>query len=449
MEESKQNLLETLRNHLETNQPDQLRSLCAEQEGVEIASIFHMLTLEEQLVVLERMEADQALDVLNNLSESYLDNLLQEIPLDSLLHYFKKAEPDDAAYMISLMDPERGLDVLNGMAPLAREEVKVLLSYAEGTAGRIMDPDVVRVRQSQTVEAAINHIRYYVERVGMDDFFSVFVVDSHGHLAGEIPTWKMLLADPQQLIGDIMNPDVVAVEAELGQEEVAHMVQDHDLVTLAVVDKHKQLIGRITVDDVVDVIGEEHAEDIGRLAGTGSEEILTISIWESLRVRTPWLLFALSGLFISAMILNHYIALISVLPRLAFFVPLVMAMGGNFGIQSSSLVIRGLATGEVQLQDYWTRMGKELLVSINIGLLVALILVVGIQILTGSHQIALVVGFSTFSAVGVSAIIGISIPMGLKRLGFDPAMATGPFLTTLNDILGIVVYLSITHLLLF
>jgi len=263
---------------------------------------------------------------------------------------------------------------------------------------------------------------------------------------GVVPNWRMLIAQPGQLIRDIMDSDVVTVTPETDQEEIAHLVRDHDLVSVPVVDEENRLLGRVTVDDVVDVIQEEYEEDLGRMAGTGAEEVREISITQSLRLRAPWLLIALSGQFVSTTVMRTQADFLRSMVQLTFFIPLIAAMAGNMGLQSSTLVIRGLATGELRLAQFWSRLAREVVTALAMGILLALILVAWGVVVMGDTKLGVAVAIATSAAVLLAACLGTTMPMLLKRMDVDPALATGPFLTTLNDILGIVVYLSIAYL---
>ena len=286
-------------------------------------------------------------------------------------------------------------------------------------------------------------------RVGWEDLWWLVGVDTDRRVVGVVPNWKMLLAAPARKVGEIMSPDPVSVEAELDQEEVSMLVRDHDLVTIPVVDGSHRLIGRITVDDIVDVIQEEHTEDLARLTGTGAEDVREVSIAQTLRDRAPWLFIALGGQFLAAMIMRSKQAYLVEIPQLAFFIPAVMAMGGNTGVQSASLVLRGLATGAVRLSHFLRRLKREFLVAWSVGSVSACIFRGGGFVLPGWWALGLVVGLATLVTITVASTGGMVIPMVLRRLGKDPALATGPFLTTLNDVIGIAVYLLLAYFFLF
>ncbi len=426
-----------------------LRQLLERSEPVDIAAAFFNLSVAEQQRVLGVMDHNRAAAVLVELDDLGLERLVDHVPSERIAHYVALMEPDDAADVMGALGESPAQAIMEELPEDRRTEIGLLLTHGPETAGGIMDPDVVEVRHTQTVAEAIEDIRSYVKQVGLDDFFSVFVVDETHRLVGVVPNWKMMLADPAQEVRDIMIPDPVSVEVNLDQEEVSMLVRDHDLVTIPVVDAEHHLIGRITVDDIVDVIQEEHSEDLAHLTGTGAEDVREVSIAHTLRDRAPWLFIALAGQFVAAVIMRSKQEYLVEIPQLAFFIPAVMAMGGNTGVQSASLVIRGLATGEVRLSHFRRRLLREFLVALSIGSVFAVILVGGGFVLTGWWALGMVVGLATLVTITVASTGGMVIPMVLRRLGKDPALATGPFLTTLNDVFGIAVYLLIAYIFLF
>ncbi|MCZ6532442.1 MAG: magnesium transporter [SAR324 cluster bacterium] len=440
-------LQDRIRPLLHSGTPAKLKSLLRRTDPVDMAAAFFEFPLEEQLALMGMMPKDRAAAVLCELDHPAAQTLLLELDLSELARLIPSMEPDDAADIVGMMEKGRADELLARLPRLARDTINYLLSYDEESAGGLMDPDVVRVGEHLTVKAAIEEVRRYVERVRLDEFFSFYVVTSDGTLVGTVPNWKMLLAKPQQKISEIMDPAVVAVEASLDQEVISRLVRDHDLVSVPVVDEQHHLIGRITHDDIVDVIDEEHEEDLGRLTGTMGEEVREHSLWHTIRLRFPWLFVALVGEFLLALFMKYTENFLLATPQLAFFFPLIMAMGGTSGIQSSSLVIRGLATGEIALTHWRRRVMREFVVALAIGLLFAILLIAAGSGMTGDPMLAIAVGLATMAGILLAATGGTAIPIALSSLGFDPALATGPFITTLNDIVGILVYLGIAYLL--
>lgn len=431
----------------ETPQPE-LQEVCAQSDPHILAETLREFPVSDILVLMGKIHIPIAAQALTYFDTSFQNVLLGELSLETLAKMIGEIEPDDAAELVDMLDEETGASLLELLTPEIRSPIENLLGYEEDTAGRLMDPDVVTVEQHKTVSQAIEEIRGYVEQVRLDRFYSIFVVSKHNHLMGTVPVWKMLLAESSTQISDLMEPVVSSVEADLDQEDLAKIVRDHDLVVVPVVDDQNRLVGRVTVDDVVDIIQEEHEEDLGRLTGTGAEEVRELSIFQTIRLRAPWLMVALVGEFALAAAMQGHEDFFALLPQLAFFIPLIMAMGGNTGVQSASLVIRGLGTGEVKLGHFWSRLGREVLVAIITGCLFGSILIIGSGLITGQSRLGLAVGLATLAGIILAAALGTTIPMILKRMKFDPALATGPFITTLNDILGILLYLGIAYALL-
>jgi len=350
---------------------------------------------------------------------------------------------DDAADFVGLLDDDKADALLEKLPEKDREELTQLLQYDEESAGGLMTPYVVAIRKNQTVGAAIKEIQKFVKKAGFELFYTAYVVDEYDHLIGTIGTTELLLAERNSLIENLMNPDVVAVDQDLDQEEVARVAQEYDLVVVPVIDNHLKLIGRVTLDDLVDVIVEEHNEDLGHLAGTGHEEVSETSVLRTSGDRLPWLLIGLFGGFLTAIVMSFYENAIISLPDVAYFIPLVAALGGSIGIQSSTIVVRGLATGAIQTTDILIRLWKELKVGLLNGIICSIILTIMSFYLTSDLGRALTSGIALLIVVCFAATVGSTIPIILKRMNIDPALATGPFITTTNDIIGIAIYLGL------
>jgi magnesium transporter len=305
-----------------------------------------------------------------------------------------------------------------------------------------MTPYVVAIHRDQTVAAAIKEIQKFVKKEGFELFYTAYVVDDHDHLIGTIGTTELLLAERHKLIENLMDHEVVAVDQDLDQEEVARIAQEYDLVVVPVIDKHLRLIGRITLDDLVDVIVDEYNEDMGHIAGTGDEEVSETSVLRASGDRLPWLLVGLFGGFLTAIVMSLYENALISLPDVTYFIPLVAALGGSIGIQSSSIVVRGLATGAIQTTDILVRLWKELRVAFLNGIICSFILAGMSWYLTDDVGRAIISGISLLIVVCFAAVVGSTIPIILKRMNIDPAIATGPFITTTSDIIGIAIYLG-------
>ena len=429
---------------INTERTQLLKSILEPLKPVEIANILLQLKLKQQLVLLENLDRETSSEVLNNLqdSPSILGDIVEQISTDRLSNAIEDMPQDDAADFVGLLDDEKAEALLEKLPEKDREELTNLLQYDEESAGGLMTPYVVAIRRDQTVAAAIKEIQKFVKKEGFELFYTAYVVDDHDHLIGTIGTTELLLAERHKLIENLMNPEVVAVDQDLDQEEVARIAQEYDLVVVPVIDKHLRLIGRITLDDLVDVIVDEYNEDMGHIAGTGDEEVSETSVLRASGDRLPWLLVGLFGGFLTAIVMSLYENALISLPDVTYFIPLVAALGGSIGIQSSSIVVRGLATGAIQTTDILVRLWKELRVAFLNGIICSLILAGMSWYLTDDVGRAFTSGFSLLIVVCFAAAVGSTIPIILKRMNIDPAIATGPFITTTSDIIGIAIYLG-------
>ena len=436
-----------VKKFINTQRPQVLKSLLETLNPVEISNILLQLKLRHQLAVLEMLDRETASEVLTNLqdSSSVLESIVEEMSPEQLSGFIGEMPGDDAADFVSMMEEDQADAILETLPPKERDTLTQLLQYDEESAGGLMTPFVVSILKDQTVGQAIREIQAYVKKQPQFQlFYTAYVVDEYRHLIGTVSVTELLLADKRTLIQNLMNPEVVAVDQDLDQEEVLRLAKEYDLVVVPVIDKHLRLIGRVTIDDLVDVMEEEYHEDIGHFAGTGDEEVSETSIIKTSRDRLPWLLIGLIGGFISALVMSTYENALINLPEVAFFIPLVAALGGSIGIQSSSIVVRGLATGAIQTSDLIVRLSKELRVGFLNGFICSMVLVGMTWYLSQNLSMALTSGTALLLVVCFAAFVGCTILILMKRMNIDPALATGPFITTSNDIIGIAIYLAIT-----
>lgn len=413
-----------------------------------LAPVLLLLSVEEQVQVLKQLPSVHAAEGLKVLPESAQERLLAALPIELLSACCSHLPPDDIAALLTLAHPQTRQSALRSLPPDLGQATELLLHCPEGTAGRLMNTEVVSVRNNMRVAEALQAIREYMVHTHSKEFFFVYVVDAQGVLVGEIPVWSLLIAVPEASIRSVMQNPEVRVLTTVVQEEVSRLVRDHDRVSLPVVDSRSRLVGRITVDDVVDVIDHEHEEDLAAISGTGRERVQELSLWQTFRMRTGWLFAALVGEFGVAAILGTQENFFAQVPQVAFFIPLIMAIGGNASIQASSLVIRGLATNEVRGDNFFQRLLREFCTSTLLGIVFALLLVAGGTALTGRWDIGITIGLATLCNVILGTCSGTTIPVLIRALHFDPALAAGPLLSTLNDFLSIVIYLVLALLLL-
>jgi magnesium transporter len=418
-----------------------IRTIVVTAQPADVAAILMHLGDEERNYVFSLLTVDQASEVLPELDDFTRGELVPELEERRLSAIVEEMDSDEAAEVVAELPDEVAETILAQIDAEDRAEVRELLGHDEETAGRIMQLELVAVLLTATVDQAIQTIRQRAEEVG--SLYNVYVIDAEEKLKGVLPLSQLVVARPGTVVGEVMNPDVISVHEDVDQEEVAQMFKRYNLVSLPVIDDDGRLVGRITVDDAIEVFEEEASEDIHRMAGLDpEEEYRQTSALRASRARLPWLLLGLAGGVIAAFVLAHHERSLAETVGLAFFVPVVMAMGGNSGFQASTIVIRGLATGEISLRGTGSRLLKELRVGILNGLVCGAIIFPLVGLWRGTQE-ALILSMSLLAVIIVAAGVGAMVPVVLHRFKIDPSLATGPFITTSNDIIALAIYLTI------
>lgn len=423
----------------------ELAEQVAEMSPGDISEIVRPLSVDDTARVIQLLPRDLASDVLAEIDKRSVDALMQLLTVEAIADLIEEMPSDEAADLVGELDSDRAREILAAMEVEERDEVRELLQYPPDSAGGLMAKEFIAVEDTATCLNAVQAVRE-VEADDRDDLHVLYVVDADGVLRGRIPLVEMLLQPWSTPVVDIMEADPLRVEVDLDQEQVGQYVMTHDLVTLPVVDAKGRMVGVISTDDVLDVMEEEATEDIARLAGT-SEVLGETSSFKVARARLPWLLGALAGQIGCVLLMRHFEADIQATVALAFFIPAIMAMGGNTGIQTSSVVVRGLATGEVNVYQMGRYILKELAAALMSGSLVAAALYGVAVVVVGNIALAMVLTISMLTVIVFAAMVGTAIPLLLHRFGIDPAIATGPFITTSNDLLAIMIYLGMASLL--
>ncbi len=421
-----------------------LLNILVDLHAADIADLLENLEEDDRQHVFSLLTPDIASDVLTELDESLRETLLESISTEGITKIVGELESDDAADIIQDLRDDVATEVLDKIEEGDAASVYQLLRYPEDSAGGIMATEVLTSFTTDTVKGAIRKTRQFVKEGILP--LNIYVTDDEGMLKGFLPVGQLILLGPGRRMGNVMNPEVIAVPAEMDQEEVANIIRKYDLVSVPVVNKEGKLIGRITVDDIMDVVQEEVEEDIERMAGLAGTEELATSVFGISRIRLPWLLLGFCGEILSAMVLKNFQASIEEIIAAAFFIPIIMAMGGNAGIQSSAIVVRGLATGDVRLGGTAKRLSKEFSIATVNGVVLSLLVFAVSYIWFGDLRFGITVGLALMVVVLNATVVGASIPLVLERLKIDPAIATGPFITTTNDALGLLIYFGIMSL---
>ncbi len=447
-------------SHIETLLDEKLwgqaASELAKMQPADIAEILSRYEIEIQIQLFNDLPDDVKPDVMSELSPESIEAISSTLPSAEVSDIVDEMEPDDAADMLGGLDKETSSQIIEQMDDEAADEVRMLMTYPEDSAGGIMTTDLISMKQSQTVLEALDTI---ASNEDGEHVYQIYVVDDDKKLVGIVSIWKLLhQRNRNVLLSDIMDVETFAVRTDMDQEEVAHTMSKYDLSVIPVVDASGELLGRITHDDVIEVIQEEAEEDIFMMAGSNDEELGNVSSLKSCAIRLPWLSITLIGGFITTALINIFSKQFSTLILLVAFIPNVMAMGGNTGIQSSVLLVREIASGSARRHS----LGQLFLHELRTGALMGLLCGIGIFIWTivmlefdssaatlacSSWYLAAVVGLALFAAMGFAAGFGAMIPILMERLNIDPAVASGPFITVINDIAACLIYYAITALL--
>ncbi len=437
-------LRKVLTELLDNEQFDEIGAFLSELHPAEIAVLIGASGALERNIVFDLVGEENQHEVLAELEESDQERLLDRMSDEKIGDIIEQLESDDAADIVGLLDEPVRQRVLEATEAEDREEVEKLLLYDEESAGGLMALEMVTVKDTVTVQNAIEVVRKAKVTEDIDDIHYVYVVDSELHLRGRISILDLMLASPGIKVSEILDPEMITVRADLDQEEVAHIFRRYDLISAPVVDEDGRLIGRITVDDIVDVIQDEAEEDIAHLSGAGEEEVGERNLLRISRARLPWLLVAFFGELLSALVIARYEFALEQLLIIAFFIPVVIAVAGNVGIQSSTIVVRGFATGEIPVNRTFQRIAREIGVGLINGIVISSIFMGLIYLWKGELMIAFAVSLSLICVILIAAMTGAMIPFILKKLKQDPAHASGPFITMTNDVIGLAVYLILT-----
>lgn len=437
-------LNEIIEELIERGDETYLKTVLLDLHPADIAEIVSRFDRETGEGIITLLDTETAAEVFVELDTPVRQDILHEMDEEKVVEIIGTMDSDDATDVIGELDEEVAQRVLKAMPWKEFREVKTLLRHDEETAGGIMALEIVAVDENRKTQEAMEVLRQKAEEV--DDVYNIYVVDKIGVLKGVVSLKALVLAKPDTLLNQIMDREAVTIHTEMDQEEVANIFHKYDLVAAPVVDKQGRLVGRITVDDVLDVVEEEASEDITMMAGITDETIAERSIFKVAGVRLPWLLVAFMGELVSAVIYQRFHASVEKIIASAFFIPMIMAMGGNTGIQSATVVIRGLATGDIDLRDTRRRLFRELRVAFLNGCLISLLLFGVVAVWLQDPRFGLILGMAMIAVLFNAAFTGTLIPFLLKRVGVDPAIATGPFITTSNDVLGLVVYFSMITL---
>ena len=421
-----------------------LKKLIDEMRAADLADLIEHLETEERLFIFNLLEPGGAGEVLVEIESPIQGRILRELDNKVISEIVQELNSDDAADLVGDLPPERAREIIEAVEEDVSSELEKLLPYPEDTAGGIMALEFVAVRADATIQEAIETIREKSKDV--ENLYYLWVVDDSGRLVGVISLKDLILEPSNRKVNDIMYREVISANIHTDQEEVAQLVKKYNLVNIPVVDDQHRLVGRITHDDIIDVMEEEADEDISLMAGVIDQEITEESPMKISRARLPWLILGLLGGILAAAVIHQFESSLKKVIALSFFFPVIMAMGGNTGTQAATVVVRGLATGDISLMNVGKRLWVELRVALVNGIICGVILGLIVGFWLSNYWLGSIVTLALILILVSSGIIGASVPLVLKRMDIDPALATGPFVTTSNDILSLLIYLGLVTL---
>ncbi|MBW2358543.1 MAG: magnesium transporter [Deltaproteobacteria bacterium] len=434
-------LIEEVKDYIEQENRLLLENLIDEMRPADVADLIEHLKPDERLFLFKLLEPEGAGEVLVEIEPPVQERIISGLDNEAISEIVEELDSDDAADIVGDLPAERAREIIKTVGDDVSEELGKLLPYAEDTAGGIMALEFVAIRADAKVMDAVETIREKREEV--ENLYYLWVVDDFERLAGLISLKDLLLESPDRKVSDIMNPEVISVHTNTDQEEVVRLVKKYDLVSIPVVDEQHRLVGRITHDDIIDVIEEEVDEDISLMAGVINQEIAEESPLKISRARLPWLIVGLLGGILAAAVISQFESSLERILALSFFFPVVMAMGGNTGTQAATVAVRGLATGDISLVNIEKRLWMEMKVALVNGIICGILLGLIVGFWLSDYWLGAVVATALILIILNSGFIGAAVPLVLKRLNIDPAIATGPFVTTSNDILSLLIYLGL------
>jgi len=413
--------------------------------AADIAEIYDDLNIEEAKFLYLLLDGDTAGDVLAELEDDDRERFMKALPSEVIAKKFiDHMDSDDAADVIADLPDERQEEVLSHIDDLEQAgEIVDLLKYEEDTAGGLMAKELITVNELWDVEKCIAEIRKIADEI--DEVYFVYVVNDDNILKGVLSLKRLIIAESKKKVKDISNYDIISVKVDCQEEEVINIARKYDMVVLPVVDSIGRLVGRITIDDIVEVMQEEAEKDYQMVSGITEDVEPSDKIWVLTRARLPWLMIGLVGGIFGAQVISTYEGALAQYASMAFFIPLIAAMGGNVGVQSSSIIVQALASHSTGFDSLFRRLLKELAVAMLNAIILAALIFLFSYFFYDSMALTISVSAALVIVVVFASVFGTFVPLALDRFNIDPALATGPFITTVNDITGLFIYLSLAH----
>ena len=442
--------IDELKKIIETKDQKQAIAILDELHPADIAELYKELTLKESIYLYLLMEdGDKAADVLMELEDDDRRKLLNELPSKLIAeHFINEMDTDDAVELMRDLDEERQEEILSHIDDVEQAgDIIDLLKYDEDTAGGLMGTEMIVVNENWSMPQCIEEMRKQAEIENIDEVYNVYVIDNDKRLRGVLPLQKLITSPSISKIKHVMQKDPVSVQDKAEMEEVVELISKYDLVSLPVIDSIGRLLGHITVDDVMDEVKELHERDYQLASGITQDVETSDNVLMQTAARLPWLLFGMIGGLSNSMILGGFESGFAANPKMALFIPLIGGTGGNVGVQSSAIVVQGLANNSLKHHQIFKQVLKEAAVALINAAIISLIVFIYNYFTLGDYHITMSVSISLFTVVMFASTFGTLVPMILDRFKVNPAIATGPFISITNDIIGMMIYMATTSLL--
>lgn len=443
MKEYTDEYLEHIRKVIHDNDIDQARKELKELHPADIAELYQNLDLEEAEYLYKLLDEDTAADVLMELDEYDRRKLLDAMPAEQIAKQIDHLDTDDAVDLIQQLDEEDRDEILSHIDDVEQAgDIIDLLKYDEDTAGGLMGTEMIVVNENWSMPECIKQMRMQAE--DMDEIYYVYVVDDDHKLRGVLPLKKLITHPSVSKIKHVMETDPVSVKVDTPIDDVTLDFEKYDLVAMPVVDSIGRLLGRITVDDVMDQVRESTERDYQLASGLSSDVDADDSIFAQTKARIPWLLIGIASGILASLILGTFEAKLEAVTALALFIPIIGGTGGNVGVQASAIVVQSLANGTLEIKEFSRQLGKEVLIGLmNATIISSVVLVYNLITLPDEFAVTISVAVSLFIVVMFATILGTVVPLTLEKLHINPALATGPFIQISNDIVGLVIYVQV------
>jgi magnesium transporter len=445
MEEKRKEISEKIIRLLEEKKIQEVKEIVDDLYPTEFAEVTDYLPLEQIVEVFKLIKDDEKIaELLSELNTELQSNIMEALGKEKASDILEEMDTDEAADFLGEITPQKSRELLDLMPKEEAEGIEELLKYEENTAGSIMNNEFLALPENLTAEEAINKIRELSPEAEM--IYYVYIVDKRGRLVGVISLRDLIVADPKARITEIMEEDVVSVLDTEDQEAVAQKISDYNFLAIPVVDEKGVLIGIITVDDIIDVMQEEVTEDIHKMVGTSEvygDKLIKTSPLIRAKARLPWLFVCMAGELLSGSVINLHSDILQTVIAMAFFIPIIMAMGGNVGAQSSTIAVRSLATGQLKINELWYNIWTEAKVGSFIGIIVGIIIALVTLIWQDDYLLGVVIGLSLCLTMITAATVGTLLPLIFTKIKIDPAIAAGPFITTIVDVGSLLIYFSL------